>query len=48
MKTSEREFKRILKNYNKDYKKIIYLYIVGKFNLTSKQIDYCIKMKNEV
>ena len=48
MKVSEKEFKSILKKYNKDYKRIIYLHTNWNFTLTIKQINYCIKMKNEV
>lgn len=40
------EFKNMLKNRN-DYKKIIYDFTNFKINLTSKQVDKVLKLKNE-
>lgn len=45
IKTSEREFKKLLKQYSP--KKIIYMHIERKINLTSKQLDKVIELKRK-
>lgn len=41
----DKELKKLLKT--KTPKEIIYMYTMYKINLTSKQIDYLIKLKGE-
>lgn len=43
---SNTKLKELLKN--KDPKQIIYMYIMFKINLSSKQLDYLIKLKNAI
>lgn len=43
-KTNEREFKILLKNNTP--KKIIQMHIMSEINLTSKQLDKVIELKN--
>ena len=45
MKTSEKEFNKLLKRYNA--KKIIQMHIMSEINLTSKQLDKLIELKNK-
>lgn len=45
MKTSEKEFKKLLKNYSA--KKIIQMHVMSEINLTSKQLDKLIELKNK-
>lgn len=44
IKTTEREFKKLLKNNSA--KKIIQMHIMSDINLTSKQLDKLIELKN--
>ena len=44
-KTKDREVKKLLKQYSA--KKIIYMHTERKINLTSKQLDMLIEMKNK-
>ena len=46
MKVTEKEFKKLLKKYSA--KKIIYKHTDRVINLTSKQIDMLIELKNKV
>lgn len=41
----EKEFKKLLKEY--EPKKIIYLYTTSQINLTSKQLNKVIELKNK-
>lgn len=45
MKTTDKEYKKLLKQYSP--KKIINMYIMGKIDLKSKQIDELIELKNK-
>ena len=44
MKTSDKEFNKLLKKYSA--KKLIDMHIMSEINLTSKQLDKVIKLKN--
>lgn len=44
----DKDFKKLLKEYKENPKRIIYLYIDGKINLYSKQLKQVINMKNEM
>ncbi len=44
MKTSDSEFNKLLKKYGA--KKVIDMHIMSEINLTSKQLDKAIKLKN--
>ena len=46
MKTTDREFKKLLKNYKP--KAIIQKHIMSEINLTSKQLDKVLELKNYV
>lgn len=45
IKTRDREFKKLLKNYSA--KKIIEMHVMSEINLTSKQLDKVIELKNK-
>lgn len=45
IKTKDKEVKKLLKQYSA--KKIIYMHIMREINLTSKQLDMLIEMKNK-
>lgn len=45
IKTKDREFKKLLKEYSA--KKVIQMHIMSKINLTSKQLDKAIELKNK-
>lgn len=46
IKTKDSEFKKLLKKHSA--KKIIQMHILSQINLTSKQLDEVIKLKNKV
>ena len=46
IKTTEKQFKKLLKQCGA--KKVIYMHCMRKINLTSKQLDEAIELKNKV